>query len=220
MRWACGELSCEVRSLLLEERPIAALPTWTRTRAIARARQAVASNAAALQLSSGLAGFLPSLAIVGALGVASAISGIGGFLLASHLSSSSVAGATSPRERPTADDSRSAGGRSTDAPVVECSPLAQPHPAAEDGREELRLLELARARLANEDFAAAMPPLAEHARRFRQGRLVEEREALRLEALAGLGRREEVRRAAAAFEARFPRSPLVPVIQQMASSEP
>ncbi len=87
-------------------------------------------------------------------------------------------------------------------------------------RQELRLLERARAAVAREDFAAALPPLTEHARRFRDGRLAEEREALRVKALAGLGRTAEARRAMAAFEARFPRSPLLSAVNQMVNSRP
>jgi hypothetical protein len=67
-----------------------------------------------------------------------------------------------------------------------------------------------------EDFADALPPLTEHARRFKDGTLAEEREALRVKALAGLGRTTEARRAAAAFGARFPRSVLLPAVNQMA----
>jgi hypothetical protein len=69
-----------------------------------------------------------------------------------------------------------------------------------------------------EDYAAALPPLAEHARKFRHGRLAEEREALRVKALAGLGRDRAAERAAAAFEARFPRSPLVSAVNGFSTS--
>jgi hypothetical protein len=85
-------------------------------------------------------------------------------------------------------------------------------------RAELRLLRQARAAVARQDFAAALVPLAEHARRFKTGRLTEEREALRVKALAGLGRNDEARRAAAAFEARFPHSVLLPAVSQMPAS--
>jgi hypothetical protein len=69
-----------------------------------------------------------------------------------------------------------------------------------------------------EDFAAALPPLAEHARRFKDGGLAEEREALRVKALVGLGRDREAERAAAAFAARFPRSPLVGAVNRISAS--
>jgi len=71
----------------------------------------------------------------------------------------------------------------------------------------------ARDAVARKDFAAALPPIVEHARRFKNGRLAEEREALRLKALVGLGRTEDARRAAAAFEARLQRGELLPAVR-------
>jgi hypothetical protein len=90
----------------------------------------------------------------------------------------------------------------------------------EADRVELRLLRKARVAVARGDFATALSPLAEHARRFKNGRLAEEREALRVKALAGLGRTEEARRAAAAFRARFPRSVLRPAVSEMPTAAP
>jgi len=86
-------------------------------------------------------------------------------------------------------------------------------------REELRLLGRARAAVVRGDFAAALPPITEHARRFHEGGLVEEREALRVKALAGLGRRDEARSAADVFARRFPRSVLLPTLRQLTSGE-
>jgi len=74
------------------------------------------------------------------------------------------------------------------------------------------LLAPSRAALARHDFAGALVAIADHARRFREGRLAEEREALRVKALAGLGRVQEARAAAAEFRRRFPRSALLPAI--------
>jgi hypothetical protein len=74
---------------------------------------------------------------------------------------------------------------------------------------ELRLLERARGALVRRDFGQALSAVAEHARRFRRGILIEEREALRVRALEGLGRQDDARRAAAAFRARFPLSALL-----------
>jgi hypothetical protein len=104
----------------------------------------------------------------------------------------------------------------TPAPVVE-APGSSP---AATARAELRLLQQARFAVARGDFAAALPPIAEHTRRFKNGRLAEEREALRVKALSGLHRTEEARRAAAAFRARFPRSVLLPAVSQMPASGP
>jgi hypothetical protein len=92
------------------------------------------------------------------------------------------------------------------------SSLDQPAP------DELRLLGEARAAVARHDFAAALGPISEHARRFRNGRLAEEREALRVRALSGLGRTDEAQRAADAFETRFPRSVLAPAVSHMPAS--
>jgi len=100
------------------------------------------------------------------------------------------------------------------APAVE-APVSSP---AATARAELRLLQQARFAVARRDFAAALPPIAEHTRRFKNGRLSEEREALRVKALSGLHRTEEARRAAAAFRARFPRSVLLPAVSQMPAS--
>ena len=78
----------------------------------------------------------------------------------------------------------------------------------------------ARAAVARGDFEGALSATVEHARRFKNGRLVEEREALRVKALVGLGRGEEARHAASAFRARFPRSVLLPAVGQMPVSRP
>jgi hypothetical protein len=91
---------------------------------------------------------------------------------------------------------------------------------AEAARAELRLLRDARAAVARRDFAAALVPIGEHTRLFKNGRLAEEREALRVKALSGLGRTEEARRAAGAFRTRFPRSVLLPAVSQMPASQP
>jgi hypothetical protein len=101
-------------------------------------------------------------------------------------------------------------------PVTDAPRLSK----AEAARAELKLLRQARAAVAREDFAAALRPIAEHTRRFKDGRLTEEREALRVKSLAGLGRTEDARRAAAAFKARFPRSVLLPAISRMPATEP
>jgi hypothetical protein len=75
---------------------------------------------------------------------------------------------------------------------------------------ELDLLHRAQVGYASGDFATALLLLSEHARRFPNGRLAEEREALRVRSLSGSGRTLEAQRAAAAFAARFPRSVLLP----------
>jgi len=80
---------------------------------------------------------------------------------------------------------------------------------------ELLLLRLAREDLTRGDYAGALTVVAEHARRFRNGGLVEEREALRVKSLAGLGRRDDARRAATDFHARFPHSVLLSTFERI-----
>ena len=61
---------------------------------------------------------------------------------------------------------------------------------------------------------------AEHARRFRDGPLAEECEALRVESLLAAGHASEARRAAVAFAKRFPRSVLLPGIVETSHEDP
>jgi hypothetical protein len=86
----------------------------------------------------------------------------------------------------------------------------RPAAAQESYAAELHLLARAQVAYAGREFADALALVAEHGRRFPSGRLAEEREGLRVRALAGAGRTEEARRAAAAFAGRFPRSILLP----------
>ena len=85
--------------------------------------------------------------------------------------------------------------------VAKTSPVT-----ARPSNEELQLLRAAREDAARGAFARALGVLSEHTRRFRNGALVEEREALRVKSLAGLGRQDEAQSAAAQFHARFPHS--------------
>jgi outer membrane protein assembly factor BamD (BamD/ComL family) len=79
----------------------------------------------------------------------------------------------------------------------------------EDDLAELRLLERARGALSRGDFGDAWSALTTHERRFPRGRLAEEREALKVHALLGLGRRDDARRVASEFRKRFPQSVLL-----------
>jgi hypothetical protein len=82
--------------------------------------------------------------------------------------------------------------------------------AQESYAAEIHLLTRAQVAYASREFTDTLALVAEHGRRFPSGRLAEEREALRVRALAGAGRTEESRRAAAAFTSQFPRSILLP----------
>ncbi|MBI5542357.1 MAG: hypothetical protein HY901_00595 [Deltaproteobacteria bacterium] len=59
-----------------------------------------------------------------------------------------------------------------------------------------------------------MEALDEHQRRFPASQLVESREAMRIEALVGIGEREAAQRLATAFRSRFPHSVLLVDISQ------
>jgi hypothetical protein len=100
----------------------------------------------------------------------------------------------------------------TSLPVAIPKPHRAERPASpqESYAAELKLLNRAQAAYANRDFRGALTLVAEHARRFPNGRLAEEREALRVRSLAASGHPAEARRATAAFAERFPRSVLLP----------
>jgi hypothetical protein len=84
---------------------------------------------------------------------------------------------------------------------------------------ELQLLREAREDVTGGNFAGALAVIAEHVRRFRHGSLVEEREALRVKSLAGLGRHGEAQRAAREFHARFPHSVFLPTFERMKDTD-
>jgi hypothetical protein len=70
------------------------------------------------------------------------------------------------------------------------------------------VLQLAQRAVAGRDYPTALAAIAEHRRQFPAGRLAEEREALRVKALLGLGRSAEAQYAGMVFRERFPQSAL------------
>ncbi len=80
---------------------------------------------------------------------------------------------------------------------------------------EFKMLQPAYHAVARHDFTSALTAIAEHQQRFASGQLAEEREALRVKALLGLGRRAEAQQATVAFRERFPRSVLLRRIEDM-----
>lgn len=114
--------------------------------------------------------------------------------------------------------SRSSGARGAEEPGLALA-LAPRPPARAAFPDELRLLAPAREALARREYGAVLAAVAEHARHFREGRLVEEREALRVKALAGVGRVKEARSAADAFRQRFPRSVLLSALDAAPAAE-
>ncbi len=218
MSRSVSEWSTDLRELLAQERQILALPPATRERALVRAREALASMAATPAAEPGPRRIFRWVTVAAVLGLASAAGGLTAYELSSYARPSATTAVVTARiPHPELDR------QASDTPVTEPGRTAPTSSSTsrQTGRlalEEMRLLEEARSALDGEDFAAAMVPLVEHARRFKNGQLTEEREALRVKALSGLGLRDEVRRAAAEFEARFPRSPLLPAVSRIASS--
>jgi hypothetical protein len=132
----------------------------------------------------------------------------------------------------------SSGGKPSPAiPVEQGAPVAQPPavpvpgplpvrpgqaPVAEVSRNvlpaEIDLLRRARSAYSRREFSATLRLVAEHARRFPQGYLAEEREGLRVRSLIGAGRPAEARRATEAFAIRFPRSVLLSRLREESDS--
>jgi hypothetical protein len=219
-------LSPEVSELLDHEREIPPLPATVRARAIARARAALVAGVDR-RLAPIPAPRTRWAAVAAGICILGGAVGAAAYQIRARLTpppapaisrpaAPAKVAVSAPPPAPVTDDARD------EAPDVAPSPPARATLSKADAaRAELHLLRQARSAVARGDYAAALTPIAEHAHRFKDGRLAEEREALRVKSLAGLGRTDEARRAAKAFRARFPRSVLLPAVSQMpAASEP
>jgi hypothetical protein len=101
------------------------------------------------------------------------------------------------------------------APTAVASGAAAPAVAQEHDDQlaaERALLALSKTAIGRRDYAAALDNLDRHTREFPRGQLAEEREALAIQALQGLGRASEARARATRFKATYPRSMLMPII--------
>lgn len=98
------------------------------------------------------------------------------------------------------------------------TPMPGTHRLLEDPLAEVKLLQRAQHAYASGDFSSTLVLVAEHARRFARGPLAEECEALGVKSLLSAGRSEDARRAGATFAARFPRSVLLPRIEEALDS--
>ena len=229
----------DVAALLASERTIAAQPDDLRWRALLRARAAMAAapvvegptkdgatkNTATKNgpIKDGATGVGPWRWAFAALGV----------LVVATLATAGVRLRRDAAAPPTSTPPRAAPRIAAPEPALttfepEAAPPAQRAPAPSrraltPGRGyalELALLQPARAALAREDYAATLAATAEHERRFPAGQLTEERDALRVLALAGERRVAEAARAARAFRARFPRSLLLNRVEDAVSGTP
>lgn len=218
-------VSPELRALLDQERVLPPLSASRRARAMARARAALAAPATATAAPFVAAPRLRWAAVAVAGLVASGAVAAAALEIHARFAPGPMnrpaAVVSVPKVVASAPASLAPAVALPDLPHAHAPDVAVPGPSPADAaREELHLMRQARAAVARGDFAAALSPIAEHTRLFKNGRFGEEREALRVKALVGLGRSEEARHAAAAFQAHFPRSVLLPAVGQMPVSRP
>jgi len=218
-------LPSEVCALLDCERELTPLPSTVRARSLARARAALVAGVdrRAILVAPRRARRAAVAAMACILGAAV---GAAAYEIRVQLAATAeprraadVAPAANIETAKTGTAPRAQAPLTPSAAIVEERRATSQASRASAGQAELHLLREARAAVTREDYLAALRPIAEHARRFRDGRLSEEREALRVKALVGCGRIGEARRAAAAFRARFPRSVLLPAVSQMPAGE-
>jgi len=222
-------LSRELEDVLAPHRPVLLLAAAVEARALARAA------AAARSLEPG-ADALPGRPRWVFAAAAGAVLVLGA---AAYAARAWLGAPSSPASAPLAPIASP--GVSEPRPQTAASALVEPEPAAtvaphtaphvrrtvtrtraatlRPTNEELQLLRAARQEVTRGDFEGALAIIAEHVRRFRKGGLVEEREALRVKSLAGLGRHEEARRAAAEFHARFPDSVFLSTFERMTETD-
>ncbi len=135
------------------------------------------------------------------------------------ISATATTATTAPPQVPTAapkEDPSAVAAPTAPAPSVTASSAA-PLPAASGDRKsdlarERALIDAARSGIAHGNPAAALDAVQRHAAAFPRGQLSEERDALRILALASLGRRDEAARHERSFRARFPESLFLPQI--------
>jgi hypothetical protein len=225
MRHTYAHVDPELHALMARGRLIEPLPVPVRARALDRARAISDAAAESRQIVVSRRRRLPialaaafALAAITASAIA-AFRGLGAFGSAPVQSRRAlVAQAGVPAIEPppvVVQDPPSI------APTV--APLAPPARVRHAGRPatvreayaaELELLSRAQTAYAAGAFADALSLVMDHARHFPNGKLAEEREALRVKLLDGVGRVEEARHAAAAFADRFPRSVMLPRLGQ------
>jgi hypothetical protein len=213
----------ELDTLLARSRSVPPVPNVVRARAVARARAAIATGAPykSRPLVIGARGRGLRMAVAASLAMLICAAG------AVAAFRSGIFNRPDPEPEPapiTRASTPISATRSEPEPPPIVAPLPKPAPrlaratrpltARESYAAERSLLQRAQVAYAGQDFSAALMLVAEHGRRFPNGRLAEEREALRVQSLAGAGRANEARRAVAAFAARFPRSVLLPRLQE------
>jgi hypothetical protein len=221
-------LAPEIESLLSKERDIERQSAESRARGMARARAALREiPASSWNPWRQRATFLVAAALLTAV-AAAAVAALRKQPPAADERSSTLSHASDSRARvapppvattepvPDAPKNDVRPAPPEKSPIVPASRSTPSNPDA----LELGLLQRVRADVARGDFAAALDAIGEHERRFPAGRLREEREALRVKALSGLGKKDEARAAAQKFKSRFPRSVLSASIEEATRPRP
>jgi hypothetical protein len=214
-------LSPELEALLAPHRKVLPLAPYVGARAIARAAAAESSEFGGVR-----ALLWPRWVFAAAAGTVLVV-GAAAYAARAWIAVPSFPGQVAPIASPNTSAPR-APAVASDPPEAE-APVTMAHETSPRRRivhkasaatvapsnAELQLLRDARQDVTRGDFARALAVIGEHVRRFRNGSLVEEREALRVKSLAGLGRHEEAQRAATQFHARFPHSVFLSTFERM-----
>lgn len=209
----------ELDALVERGRIVQRVPDVVRARALARARATVASTAMAEPVRPAPLSMMRGLRIAVAATAAMAVGAAAATAALHHR--------TAPRREPTPPPAServvAVGGGSSigmaPGPIVAPEPVGEPHrptrsvAVRESYAAELELLQRAQAAYSSQDYLETLALVGRHGRRFPNGRLAEEREALRVRSLAASGRTDEEGRAVAAFIRRFPRSVLLSRLQ-------
>lgn len=223
----------DVDALLERGREIPRVPEAVRARVLHRARM-VAAKPRLLELEPDHAvRARPSMLAIAA--AAALVAGIAGAVVAARLHSAPAPApdASAPTPPPLRETKAEPGISVAEVPSepsllpsapsapLEPAPRTVAQPAAQESyAAELQLLRRAQSAYAARDFSGALARLSEHSKRFPTGRLMEEREALRVRSLASAGNMDQARRAFAAFATRFPRSVLLPRLRQAVQIDP
>lgn len=226
------QLSSQARSLLAAERNRQEPEDEAlKRRAVARARAALEQgrpSGFALRSSSGPSGgprrSVRTVALVAAAMAAAGLAAAGaGLWQAQHANSSAPVRRSAALPVPSALAVGGALPLGTSAAPIQAPPPQATRPQS-DGlvpverarpstvqqyKLELVLLEPARSKIGRGDYVGALAAIAHHQRDFPGGLLAEEREALRVRALWGMGRVPEAEAAAKLFRKRYPRSLLL-----------
>jgi len=210
----------DYESVLAIERIVAPQPAEVRHRAFARAREAMMIHGDAIaprRAAARLGGFrwlIAAAVVLGMVSLAAAAYEIRRTLVArTSRASLAVTAAPVSDRQPAAPEAAIAPGAAGTPADPDPAPMIAPAPrvmtAAESYARELRILEPASRAVARGEFVTALAAVADHERRFPNGRLAEEREALRIRSLFGQHRGDEARLAADSFRKAFPKSVLL-----------